>query len=464
MSNSTRVVYRDLVHGPVTFIGKEAELINTAEMARLKEIRQLSTVYLFHAYANHSRFHHSAGVAWLAKFFIDALPIEHFNEVSLSDRVAFVAAALLHDIGHSAWSHVGEEFAKYRGEKILHDKRSQQLVLGDTCYDKYFARWDGLPRVRDVLADQSLREKVAALVVGDPPISSDMLEGKSQESREGIKREVTNSKGWMGHLIHSVFDLDRADYLMRDAFFTVMSSQALVDPVNLVQKTDFRMLGDRKTLVFCDLPFAESFVTSHELMYPSVYLETRNLVAEELLIRAFCRVFPKTTPIDDFWFATDQIVFGKLQESTDPFVQRVVNLMFCYQTYDIVHEAPLGTLGVQERENIVYLSENRDELLQVEQDIWEAAKTRGATVEREDFLLGIWCWPLPLEAKALIDVRGRLSTLGEESALLMALQSDRYRNGRSKLVIAAWSGVTQQDRIILSEETVRYLREHPIGA
>jgi len=464
MSSSTRLIYRDLVHGPVTFIGKEAELLNTAEMARLREIKQLSTVYLFHPYATHTRFHHSTGVAWLAKFFLDALPTEHFVEVDLEDRFAFVAAALLHDIGHSAWSHLGEEFAKYRGEMILHDQRSQQLVLGDEGYDGYFARWEGLPRVRDVLTDQYAREKVANLIVGNAPLSSDMFEGKSEEEQERIKRDVINSKGWMGHLIHSVFDLDRADYLMRDAFFTFMSSQALVDPVNLVEKTSFQMLGDRKVLLFCDLPFAESFVTSYELMYPSVYLETKNLVAEELLIRAFWRVFPESTPIDDFWFSTDQMVLAKLQESSDPFVQRVVNQMLCCQTFDIVCEAPFGTLGVQERENTVYLSENRDQLPEVEEAIWDAARARHASIEKDDFLIAIWHWPVPVAAKALIDIDGRISTLGEESALLMALQSDRYMNSRSKLVIAAWSGVSQQDKTILREETLRYFMETSMGA
>jgi len=464
VSTSRPVIYRDLVHGPVAFVGKEAQLLNTAEMTRLREIKQLSTVYLFHPYATHTRFHHSAGVAWLAKFFLGALPLEHLQELELTDQYALVAAALLHDIGHSAWSHVGEEFAKYRGETILHDARSRELVLGRDTYDEHFERWNGLPRVRDVLDDQTLRQKVAELIVGNPPISSDMLEGKSEEKQETIKRHVTNRLGWMGQLIHSVFDLDRADYLMRDAFFTFMSSQALVDPANLVQKTGFRMVGKRKSLVFCDLPFAESFVTSYELMYPSVYLEAKNLVAEELLIRALCEVYPEGTPIDRFWFATDEMVLAELRTSSHPLVRRVIHLMLCCRTYDIVRELPFSSLDVHERENITYLSQSRQELLQVEREIAHAAKAAGASIETYDFLLAIWHWKVPLGSKAWIDIDGDVRTVGEVSPLLEALQSERYAHRRSRLVIAISPHVSEHDRGILCKEALHHLSQASIGA
>ena len=205
-------------------------------------------------------------------------------------------------------------------------------------------------------------------------------------------------------------------------------------------------------------------MTSYELMYPSVYLETRNLVAEELLIRALCEVYPEGTPIDRFWFATDEMVLAELRKSSHPLVRRVIDLMQCCQTYDIVREIPFSSLAVHERENITYLSQSRRELLEVERYIAHAAKAAGASIESHDFLLAIWRWKVPLVSKAWIDIDGEIRTVGEVSPLLEALQSERYAHRRSRLVIAVSADVSDRDKAILSEEALQYLRQESVGS
>src|SRR5437899_1044123 len=102
-------LYRDTVHYLIA-LDKTSEsdalliaLIDTAEMQRLRRIRQLGLAHLAYQGAEHSRFTHSLGVMWIATRILDRLA----PEVSRKNSPAFQrkllatrAAALLHDVGH----------------------------------------------------------------------------------------------------------------------------------------------------------------------------------------------------------------------------------------------------------------------------------------------------------------------------------------------------------------------------
>jgi len=81
-----RIIVRDPILGPQAFVGKEAHLLQTAEMARLREIKQLGAGYIVYPYANHTRFHHSIGVASYVRFFISALPFDEYMALGLENR------------------------------------------------------------------------------------------------------------------------------------------------------------------------------------------------------------------------------------------------------------------------------------------------------------------------------------------------------------------------------------------
>lgn len=92
-------VFADPVFGPTPFTGKVLDLINTAELTRLRDIKQLSTASLFYPAATHSRFQHSLGMAKLVKdFLINVLLEGKPYIISL-----LVYASIVHDIGHAAW-------------------------------------------------------------------------------------------------------------------------------------------------------------------------------------------------------------------------------------------------------------------------------------------------------------------------------------------------------------------------
>ena len=86
-------------------------LLDTAVMHRLSRVSQLGLVALVYPGAVHSRLEHSLGVYRLAIEFLRRLRNDpRFAAlVSPDDASAFLAAALVHDIGHWSFCHPVED-------------------------------------------------------------------------------------------------------------------------------------------------------------------------------------------------------------------------------------------------------------------------------------------------------------------------------------------------------------------
>lgn len=444
MSVSGKIV-GDIVLGPIVFHGKEATLIETAELARLREIKQLSTVYFFNNSARHSRWDHSIGMAGLVKIFLAAQPA---GSVSLSDQSDLVSAALLHDSGHSAWSHVGELFSSFVGRPIKHDVLSAELVRGTKKYDKYFEKWN-LPRVRDILTSKSQRETVAMMIEGKSPVlvsKNDKEHAPKKELQEEIRSRI-----FLGNIINGPADFDQAEFLIRDSFMC-MSGQGFVDLRGIVRHLGIvETSGGSKVLAFLNLHFAESMICARELLYQGVYLETHNSVTEEVFIRALNHTYePKE--ILDFWFSTDDDVMERLHEQakSDPFVDRICKLFRVCQTYDLIQDVNLNDqrLNKQARENIKFLGGKggRRILLNLEEEICKELH-----VPVGDIIIGCWSWKKPPLSDASTHIGGRDSTVDYESPFLNALTQDTYVSSRTRLVVACWREVSVPKATILSE-------------
>ena len=66
-------IIRDPVHGDIPLTKEEMSIIDTEEMQRLRNVRQLGATYLIYPGAQHSRFEHSIGTAHLASRMILSL-------------------------------------------------------------------------------------------------------------------------------------------------------------------------------------------------------------------------------------------------------------------------------------------------------------------------------------------------------------------------------------------------------
>ncbi|WP_435143510.1 HD domain-containing protein [Halobaculum sp. P14] len=226
---------KDSVHDHITIDGVAADLLDTPQVQRLRRIAQLGTVKLVYPSANHTRFEHSLGVYYLANRALEHLGVEGRE----AERVR--AAALLHDVGHAPFSHNVEELL-HRHTGRYHDDVDDLIV--DSA-------------VGDVLVDHGLDPaNVAGLIGGD---------------------------GQYGQLVSGELDVDRMDYLVRDAHHTGVP-YGTIDHERLIRELTFA--DGELVLAEGNVQTAESLLVARALMNPTVYAHHVARISKAMLRRA----------------------------------------------------------------------------------------------------------------------------------------------------------------------------------
>jgi len=222
-------VIRDPIHDYIELDELALALIETPQMQRLRRIRQLGFSNLVYPGANHTRFEHSLGVYHLAKHLVKQVDEQQRNEL--------LAAALLHDIGHGPFSHATEDLI-LRYTRKSHEDIEEFLRKGE---------------ISEILKEYSLSPSaIAAHIRGDTD---------------------------PGQIIHSEIDVDRMDYLVRDAHYTGVAF-GLIDHVRLIHELKFN--ENRLVLNIGGLQAAESLLVSRFLMHPTVYFHHVSRIAESM--------------------------------------------------------------------------------------------------------------------------------------------------------------------------------------
>ena len=121
------MMIKDEIHGTIGFDTLEARVIDCATFQRMRRIKQMSITNLVYPGANHTRFEHSLGTAHLAAVIGRKVGLEE-------DEVRKVKLyGLLHDIGHTAFSHEGEDvMKKYIGD---HEERGRKRITNGEIAD-----------------------------------------------------------------------------------------------------------------------------------------------------------------------------------------------------------------------------------------------------------------------------------------------------------------------------------------
>lgn len=217
MSNK---VFKDPVYG---YIEIETELIktiiDTPSFQRLRRIIQTSYTPLY-ASATHNRFTHSLGVCFLGKIAINAIKMKHqdfFSSIPTFDKV-FLYACLLHDVGHAPFSHTGEKFYlnPLGNSTKLHEHLASlinsQHLKNDIPSTKAAAPHEimsaivGLEQFPTIFSTDDEKEFFARAITG--------YHYSEQNKTNSIKNCLID-------LLNSKFiDVDKLDYLIRDAYMT----------------------------------------------------------------------------------------------------------------------------------------------------------------------------------------------------------------------------------------------------
>lgn len=254
------MILRDPVHGLVSFEAAELSivptLLDTPELQRLRRIRQLGLSSFAYPGADHTRFAHAVGAAHVMTRFIrrlreihDVLPF--WQRLSTERARDAVVAALLHDVGHGPFSHLFEEALP---EGPRHEEWTTRVIQSDeTAVNRALVR-----------ADPGLPARVAALVRG--------------------RHELP----YLANTVSGAFDVDRCDYLLRDAHATGVSYGAF-DLDWLLRSLRFDDThGEQQAPALAidgprGLPAIESFTLARLFMFQQVYFHKASRASDYML-------------------------------------------------------------------------------------------------------------------------------------------------------------------------------------
>jgi uncharacterized protein len=262
----SRVILRDPVHGLVSFEAADfaivPRLMQTHEVQRLRRIRQLGLTSFAYPGADHTRFAHAIGAAHVMTRFIRRLQSIHGDlpaaqQITSEHARDAVAAAFLHDLGHGPLSHLFEDALPGAPP---HEQWTIRILL------------DPSTTVHQCLVqvDRELPSRVAELIQGRHPLA------------------------FLSSTVSGTFDVDRCDYLLRDAHFTGVS-YGTFDLDWLIRSLRFGQAGapGQPPPLAIDgvkgLPAIESFILARLFMFQQVYFHKASRASEFHFTRILAR-------------------------------------------------------------------------------------------------------------------------------------------------------------------------------
>jgi hypothetical protein len=358
---------KDSVHDHIEVEGVAAALLDTPVVQRLRRITQLGTVSYVYPSANHTRFEHSLGVYHLACQALDGLGV-HGQQ---AERVR--AAALLHDVGHSPFSH-NIETVIHRHTGLYHDDVADLLATNP---------------VGEVLRDHDL----------EPATIADLIAGNGQ----------------YGQLVSGELDVDRMDYLVRDAHHTGVP-YGTIDHGRLVRELTFK--NDQLVLQEGNVQSAESLLVARALMNPTVYNHHVARISKSLLRRGTERLIDEESVsgsalrrMDD----SDLLVALRRHDTTESYAQAL-------DERDLFKRAVWAELMDVPDEII---EAGHDRLRDLEADIADRANVRSAQV-----ILDVPDRPTMTESTTRVVVSNEIRRLDQQSPLVEALRAAQQSQWR----------------------------------
>ncbi|MCP4247519.1 MAG: HD domain-containing protein [bacterium] len=247
----------DSVHGDIRLTPRERRIIDTASFQRLRHLKQLGMGQVTYPNATHSRFAHSLGVLGVMRR-VTRVAREPLR-LSDEDMEDVCLAGLLHDIGHYPYSHLME--------KIDHVTLTEEFIEGGKSIEL------------DTVAYPDHEAVGGMIVTGQRDLITAIgSKARAQEIAKLFRGEAVGREQ-LAKLIHSSLDMDRLDYLLRDAKATGVP-YGRIDLnylLNNMRTSPSGMLGvDAKAL-----PAAEQCLFARFFMYRTVYFHKTTFGLEE---------------------------------------------------------------------------------------------------------------------------------------------------------------------------------------
>ena len=328
--DDTKVI-REAVLGYQVLQPHECLILDSPPMQRLRYIHQTALAYLIYPTAIHTRFDHSLGCAKIA---------QDFGEILIpGDKVRIAElrlAGLLHDVGHTFFSHLSEILMQSHFHDIYPSiKRASPFVGGHEL---------GLGQIISYLIIKSDRFSsfLERVVHHYPSYTTLDLNNVAQI----IIGAPDDQLSFMGDAISGPFDADKLDYLVRDCHFCGIRAdvdvQRVLVSVGLLDRERFPASDPdwkKRYLVMkgAGESILEQITFNKMLLFPAIY-HHHKIRAIECMIRGIFEIIWENPEkirnnrlrfehIRDFFSFTDDefLTLAAEEPELKPFVDKLKN-------------------------------------------------------------------------------------------------------------------------------------------
>ncbi len=266
--------------------------------------------------ANHTRFEHVLGAMHLAGVLVESLPVELRPE----DKQKLKLAALLHDVGHAAFSHLFEPLlTKYLGKS--HEDMTTWAVTSTELADTL--RAEGFDP-----------DEMSTLAIGKHP---------------------NPPKPFFNQIIRSSVDVDKMDFVVRDSYHTG-AGYGGVDIFRLIYTMD--ILDGNLAVDSTAISVLESFILARLESFQAIYFHRTSRAVQIMLLQALELAkddlgIPKLKSIDEYLALDDYTAWQILLENkrSRPIIEAVQKrkLLKCaYEKTFFVHDEMISSVFTKE--------------------------------------------------------------------------------------------------------------------
>ena len=302
------MIQRDQIHGDIEFSEAEMKLINSKSFERMRYIKQLAFAEYAYSGASHNRFQHSLGACQCITDMYKAVCKNYPSFYRDGDLELLRMMALVHDLGHSPFSHASEELSNITHEQRLTDilQLEKKNIILASNYD--IEAWD---LINQVYMGEGL------VYWSDPPLFT------------------------LHEFMDGFIEAEKLDYIERDAIncgvaYGKFDRESLVNNLTMVKDSK----GIEHIAIKSEgVQALEGFILARYYMFSQVYMHPQ----ERLLRMLYCKEMKKLLPngkypddIKKFLQLDDTKFARKLKFLTNPPYTLVYDAEFDIKTKHLI--------------------------------------------------------------------------------------------------------------------------------
>jgi len=320
---------RDPIHGNIAFSEAEVAVLDSKAYQRLRAIKQLGFSEFSFPGATHNRYLHSMGVCHLAGIAFDHV----FGKYSFAKEATRVRlrqtlrlAALLHDIGHGPLSHASEEVMPLVADLKISAYQRRSRAAANQAQSAIQANHEDY--TIKFVTDSSLTKILKSQFSDIDPLYIACLIDKSLNINDDYFRDGGfDFRPILSQIVSSEMDVDRMDYLERDAYFCG-TNYGRVELSWLLSNLTFHPNEDRLHLALNRraLYAFDDFLLARHHMHLMVYFHHKSIIFEEFLYRYLTSQecsFRVPSNIEDYIHCTDYAFYQHLNQVENPWARRL---------------------------------------------------------------------------------------------------------------------------------------------